>query len=272
MRRKAIRILLGSLGILVGLFAVTYGLFFRFPEILFTYQVETPFITFYANEPLPERALQTLASDIRSRLDSCGICAGEGAHVVLFADRSSLLGRIHARIYKSQTYNLGQHPVNRIFTFRSPDFGRDLLLGERSVPLTHTLAHELAHSYQQRLLGEQARDIAFWKREGHADFAGSGERWADPPDLRREVLAVEPELVFLRAGLGYRNMRYADARRASLSDGAGRWPTAYRWSGLLWSYLIRIRGMTESEVFGLGTPDSVLTQEAIAWARTGPKD
>lgn len=266
MLKKALKRLFWSLAVVGLILTGFFLLFFRWPEWWSAHRYDAGFITFYMDEEPQVPELDVLTQAIRLRLETCAICTGEAEHVVIFAEQGSVMHRIHSRIYGALTFNLGLYPTNRIITYREPAFGRDLLQGPSDVRLTHTVAHELAHSYQQKLLGERVRELPLWIVEGHADFAASGGRWSDPSILRTEINNLAGELAFLRQGAGFRSMEYRDMRRSTVRDGQSSWPTVYRWSALVWSYLVNVRGQSEEAVFETSRSDAELTREILNWA------
>jgi|CXWL01.1.fsa_nt_gi hypothetical protein len=113
---------------------------------------------------------------------------------------------------------------------------------ERAAPI---LAHEATHTYIRREVGLLAsHELPFWLREGYGEYIA----YREPVTLRARVTELPPESA------------------PSVETPSGTTPRHYYLAGLMWEYLLDVRGMTARQVLREKPAAANVEADMRAWA------
>ena len=225
---------------------VVYGFLLAFPEPLFACKVEYKNFRVYSREPLDSRIKPALDT-VEARLAVSELNDPRLTHRVFVCGTPAWNAFFNGPSRQAMGHNFELH--NSIFV-PMMDLDRSMIthFDGRVSELPWILAHEMTHTLVQKRIGlRKLWSLPFWKKEGYAEYIGSGH----PVALKDGVRLLET------------------TQGGAIQVSARQWvPRHYFEAEMLWTYLLDVRRLRFDQVMDEIHDKAQIEAEMKQWAKT----
>jgi hypothetical protein len=246
------------------------------PELLLRNEIRYENYVVRSTNSIDQNIIEILKK-VDNQIKKCEIYQDSQEHRIFFYNGNKFFMFIHEKIFRVPThtlmYNHGNSKIQNITTFRQIKVKSNKIFDNRNKEyfLSHTLTHEIIHSFQNRLHGDP-RKYPFWKMEGFSEYcADLNNDKTTHNDIALNIeLLKKQDLSWLKNKEGeFVNFNFEQFDKSFFSDEKGKeYSGIYFTSYVMVQYLFKVKEIDYNTFMSSEIKQNKTLFEMFKWFET----